>query len=130
MSDKVLTKRLLEHVNPFFGLFGKRKPSLFSIMQSVPQDVWIDEEDRDYEWHIGRIRHFIEEADQGRALDPVEVDWVWDRMIPLKPQLLDGYHRLCAAALADLPTVLVDYGGPVDFLEYLKGETECCEYSK
>jgi hypothetical protein len=129
-------ERLVGLYNPFRQFFGRR-PKLSAVQKarrvggrdpSRPQyraerESGMDFRDREYRWDLGRIRYFVEQLERGAKLDPIEIDNQCDRGHIYGPILLDGHHRLCAAALLRTPTIRAVYGGRVDTLKYLTGKT-------
>ncbi len=63
-------------------------------------------------WDVGRVRHFVNELEAGRQLDPI---------YPIAV-IVDGHHRLIAAFLNKTP-IAAHYSGRIDLLGYLKGST-------
>jgi hypothetical protein len=135
---RVQVDRLLEFYNPFrqfffvkrqrkdfmlkgIGLSRVRRAKLIAGRDAVEPKSGSDSVYR--RWHTGRIRYFVELLERGDRLDPIEIDNQCDRGGIYGPILLDGHHRLCAAALLKTPTIRASYGGRVDFLKYLTGKT-------
>lgn len=121
-TDAILVRRLLRHYNPWWNL-GLPSYACRRIALSSPRVT----QHRDYRhrtrlYHYGRIRHFMHLIESGAALTPIEIDNEWCGRCVLGPKVLDGNHRLIAAALVRAPTIASNYGGSVELLEWLKGE--------
>jgi hypothetical protein len=77
----------------------------------------------DDNWHLGRVRFFVEQLHAGVKLDPISVDNVCNRgHVYAVPVLLDGHHRLAASCIAGARTIAASYGGRVDLRRYLTGD--------
>lgn len=112
--DYILTERLLELYDPWAALGVKPEQ-----VSTPTQDQFIPHHtNRDLDYDLGRIAFF---RDYGFE-DPLELDNICEsgRIYPL-PNLVDGHHRLCGAALAKRERVPAIYGGRVDLLNWLKG---------
>ena len=78
------------------------------------------------DWHIGRILYFIKHPNE---ICNIEIDNECDNgyILP-QPVIVDGWHRYAAARwLFDqgkLDKIHCRYGGRLDVLEYLKGNTD------
>lgn len=127
--ELVHVDRLLGFYDPFKQFFD-RTPSLAAVRKTPvvegrhalrPHELKDSYPDRD--WDKGRIRYFVELMEQGAKIDPIEIDNECERGHIYGPLLLDGHHRLCAAALLKVPTIRARYGGRVDTLKYLTGKT-------
>lgn len=91
-------------------------------------DTWnhpvLEHKTRD--WHIGRILYFIKHPNE---ICNIEIDNECDNgyILP-QPVIVDGWHRYAAARwLFDqgkLDKIHCRYGGRLDVLEYLKGNTD------
>jgi hypothetical protein len=104
-----------------------RKMTIAKLLTYPAQPVYVSDEARTRKqptrkWDYGRIRHFYEQLQAGKALDAIEVDneCEWGRVYPV-PVVLDGHHRLAASHLAGAPSIRVNYGGRIDLLRYLMG---------
>ena len=84
------------------------------------------QEIRDRKWHIGRIIYFINHPEE---IQDIEIDNMCNNgwILPV-PVIVDGHHRFVAAKyLHDnrkLKTIHCMYGGRMDVLDYLKGNTD------
>lgn len=78
------------------------------------------------DWHIGRIVYFINHPEEIRD---IEIDNMCNngRILPV-PIIVDGHHRFVAAKYlydnGKLKTIHCMYGGRMDVLDYLKGNTD------
>jgi hypothetical protein len=133
--DLIHVERLLRLYNPFRQFFA-RTPDLATIRKTPvvegrtafrPDELGDARRNHDVRrnrrWDRGRVRYFVELMEAGTEIDPIEVDNECDRGHIYGPILLDGHHRLCAAALLKVPTIRARYGGRVDTLKYLIGKT-------
>lgn len=87
-------------------------------------DTWkypvAQERNRDY--HIARIIYFMEHPDK---IDGIEVDNpCFDDSILPGCTIIDGWHRLAAAILLELPKINIEYGGRLDIEDYISGKTD------
>ena len=78
------------------------------------------------EWHIGRIIYFINHSTE---IKDIEVDNECSgRYILPQPIIIDGWHRYTAARWLyreeKLDKIHCKYGGRIDILDYIKGETD------
>ena len=80
-----------------------------------------------------RLKAILRDVVAGQPLDPIEVDWDWVGVSPVRIVVLDGHHRFVAAVRAKLEHIPVSYSGPVDALEWLRGKNTkppaCCTNS-
>jgi len=89
-------------------------------------DNWkyLVKEDRDNEYHISRIVYFINHP---KEISEIEVDNQtlanrYHCSILPNAQIIDGHHRLMAAAYLGMKKIKINYGGRMDVLNYLKGK--------
>jgi len=76
-------------------------------------------------YHLGRIRYFLDMLESGILLPAIEIDNECSGCdIHPIPILLDGHHRLVAAELYGSKRIGVEYGGRMDLLMWLSGESE------
>lgn len=88
---------------------------------STPND-WYRFQNRDPCYHAARIRYLI---DNPHEMEPIEIDnECTGGVINPIPVILDGWHRYYAHVLGELRTIQATYGGRLDLLEYLEGETD------
>ncbi len=119
----MIVARLLEFYDPF-GALGLEEARVRDLLPSAkPIGEFVADKERLPEtWHVGRIKHFVE----NRSSDPIEVDndcrsgWFGP------PCVLDGHHRLCAAVIRGDRRIAATYGGLVATLEWLKGKRKTC----
>lgn len=142
MTHLILIERLLEHVDPFFGLgwaHPKRSdvfislkvgtletaPTLAEVERHRPVSQFVSLERRDRAYHLGRIAHFVQALRRQAFIDPIELDNECSQG-NIYPQaiLLDGHHRVLSAFMIGHPTLLATYGGRIDVLEWLTGQRE------
>ena len=133
----VLIKRLREYINPFFHLGWEwdDKPSiddfscdpvlfLHGIDRPInPRGRWETGTPYDY----GRIAFFIEQIKHGLSVEPIEIDnkCSGGSILPIAI-LVDGCHRFAAHIVLNKEKIKICYGGRMDVLSYLKGETDKC----
>lgn len=121
--DVILTGRLAQCYDPFKHL-GIEPPKLSDI-EHLDDIEFRPAEDRDEAYHRRRLATFVRQIRSGQALEPIPIDnKCWGGYISPCPIVLDGHHRLGAAILADAPTLLIDYGGRLDVLKWLTGQTD------
>lgn len=81
-----------------------------------------DIKERSNDWHIRRILYFMEYPE---FIKNIELDnQCYGMYISPKVVLIDGWHRLIAAILLKLEYIQVQYGGRLDLLKYLSGDTD------
>lgn len=135
---QLLVPRFLEQYDPFFALGfaypggpvtlrtrGRPPaPTLEDVELAQPLS-FVDMDQRNREYHVGRIAWFVNLLRRDIYVDPIEVDNECHGMHIL-PQvvLLDGHHRLAAAALIDHPVLPMTYGGRADVLDWLTGRRD------
>lgn len=83
-------------------------------------------EEKDKNWHIGRIIYFIKHPDEIRD---IEIDnQCYGMTIYPEPIIVDGWHRYAAAIYlyqhGELSEIHCRYGGRVDVLECLQGKID------
>lgn len=81
-------------------------------------------------WHIGRIIYFIKHPEE---IKDIEIDnECFEGLILAQPLIIDGWHRWAAAVWLynknEMEHIGCKYGGRMDVLEYLKGETDELNY--
>lgn len=120
MPTTVLVERLLSCFDPFYILDLDVETDDPMSYDPIVEFSTFDQRTRDY--HLGRIRYFVDRLLLGEELDPVEIDnaCAGMRVLPV-PVLLDGHHRLCAAAIVGARAVRASYGGRVDVKNWLSG---------
>lgn len=135
---QVLTSGLLRNCDPLFtlgfmplsGEFSlsmkrtPRRPTLHDLENYEPASFQY-ENNRDTEYHLGRLAFFVAAFREGASVEPLEIDKLCENGL-IYPQaiLLDGHHRLAAAELIGKTRVPATYGGLVSVLEWLTGETD------
>lgn len=125
MPTRILVERLLRNCDPFavLGLTTLSGAQIADPMDYEPITEHQPYHRRSAQYHLGRIRYFVELLLLGEEVDPVEVDnRCWGLTILPEPVILDGHHRLCAALTVGQETVLANYGGRVDVLRWLAGK--------
>ena len=129
-SDIILVSRLYEAYDPFPPLFGDRPVSLEEVLGATMLTTdrpRLDISDRQF--HLGRVKYLLGCFQSWKPLskryylrmDPIVVDYGWDRLVPTGPILVDGHHRFCAAILGDVPKIRADFSGPVKDIRYFMG---------
>lgn len=83
-------------------------------------------EERDEQWDIGRVHHFVQVLERGDAIDPVSIEShvYGNGMAPPSwgpPFVYDGHHRFAAAVLTKQETIAASFGGLVTTLNWLVG---------
>ena len=73
-------------------------------------------------WHIARIRFFVENPEK---MDPISLDHEVCKgcFCFHGPIVVDGHHRLIAAAILRRRRILASYSGLLSTLDYLTGKT-------
>lgn len=102
------TAKLLEHVNPFrvLGIPWDRK----AYASLPPHEAFKPVTDRDRSYSMRRVAFFMAHG----WSKPVALDWVWGLTMAIRPLIVDGHHRFCAAVLTGDERLAVDYSGPLD----------------
>ena len=119
----ILVERALQFICPYAPLEISRRmyyrskwtPERFQPDAVRPNEPW---------WHLGRIEFFVREIREGRPLDPISIDMRWNHMSPTGLVLIDGHHRLCAADIMGVTRIPCEYGGLVDTLTWLEGQSD------
>lgn len=125
MSDKpemVKVEKLREGFDPFWVL-GIPEPD-FDWHQVQPVEKFQDDTlavPRDDAYHLGRVRYFMDQFIAQKEVEPIEIDCLWSRESPDRPDLIDGHHRLCGAIIAAMPEIPAYLGGPMEMIDWLKG---------
>lgn len=83
---------------------------------------WRPPDARDVGYHAPRVLAFVFRLRAGEQLDPITFDNSFDRWSLTGLVLIDGHHRLIAAAVTRHTTVSCSYSGRVDLLEWLEGK--------
>src|SRR5712672_1123557 len=121
----VKVKRLHEAVDPFYVL-GIPEPDfdwrLIKPLAEFDGGYRCDKRTTDY--HLGRVRYFMDQFTAHAEVDPVEIDAKWNRYSPESLDLIDGHHRLCGAILAGVDVMPANVGGPVEMINWLNGLTD------
>lgn len=124
--DHILVARLLQFYDPFYLLFDRR-PAL-DTFEHVPVQryPWAGGIYRtpSRQWHLGRVRFFLDAFRAGQDCDPLDIDNHCDHGYIYGPIVDDGHHRLCAAVLARRERVPVFYSGRLDTLRFLTGQRQ------
>lgn len=126
MIDLLLTKRIIKLHNPWNYLYletHKFKTKLNECQNDVSE---YNDLLRDENYHLGRIKYFMLQLNNGENLDPIEIDNWWSGNIPIGIVVCDGNHRLMAHAMNKTKWISVRYSGCVKILEWLKGKSEIC----
>ena len=90
------------------------------------QNSYLDIKEKDNCWHIKRVVYFINHPEE---IKDIEIDNMCDDfgIIPA-PVVIDGNHRLLAAIWLNknrgLEKIHSMYGGDLDLLDYLTGESD------
>lgn len=138
MSDVslVIVSRLRECAAPYFGWVTRRMvmrhraraeyldgPARTEAMSATDLRKLIQRSG----WDLGRVRHFVERVESGDVLDPIELESVSYQARPGSPLawgppgIMDGNHRLAAAAILGLERIPATFGGPLTTLKWLTG---------
>ena len=118
VSDLILVSRLKALYWPA-DIVGHYSTRVILAARPVPR---FRSYNRNLAYDLGRVHHMYNQLKAGKSLDPVELDWIWMGFSPARLDLLDGHHRFVAHILARKKRIPAIHGGPVDALEWLKGE--------
>lgn len=126
--DYVLVSRLCEVYWPvwmrnYYARHDPRRPG--PVSDFVPDD----KRTRRRGYDVQRVRFFLNAIRQRRKLEPIQVESscaqyrigtppAWG-----PPQVVDGHHRFVAAVLSKKRRIAVSFGGVVDDLKWLRGDT-------
>jgi len=120
-TETIIVERLAEFAaeDPWGAGFNMKMLDDSLSKRQTPYG-WLD--DWDARLHADRIRYL---ADSPELHNPIEVDNECHNndILPV-PVIIDGHHRLFAHVWLELQTIEVIYGGRLDVLDYLKGETD------
>ena len=92
----VSVEAILEVYNPWYTLGLHKSETKTRVRRAVPHSEHIPEEDRNRDYHFGRIREFVRLLEAGQDLDPIEMALCPKTGLPV---LVDGNHRLIAHSL-------------------------------
>lgn len=99
---------------------------LRDVLRAEPISKWLAEgsKRRNSRYDHGRIRHFMDQLEAGRLVDPIEVEtvWSWPHGHPYGLEIYDGHHRFMAAVFLRRRRIQAQVGGLVDLREWLVGE--------
>lgn len=140
-GDYILIERILEFYPDDSCSWNQNEVVLQSDLDIAIQQGQIDEpepfgdnwkhpclENKSTKWHIGRVLYFINHPDEIRD---IEIDNLYSGsyIFPV-PKIIDGNHRFMAASWlynhGKMNKVHCRYGGRLDLLEYLTGQTNEC----
>lgn len=133
MVDQVIIKRLMEFIEVPFDWDGvlvdisdviEMLDQVNEIEEPFPDSftVRIMQELRGKEWHIGRIKYFVNNP---ARITPISLDNDCSSgFISGYPIVVDGHHRLMAAIIRNDETIPAYYSGLVDTLDYLTGKID------
>lgn len=109
------SKDCQRYISPKLQIPPPPPPPTLSQIENIEPLEFLSMLERDLEYHKGRISYFVQELRAGRTVEPLEVDNDC-HLFHILPQivLIDGHHRLCAAALLDWPTLPISYCGRID----------------
>jgi hypothetical protein len=122
--DMIRVDRLMQFL-PFehcCDSIGIEMDELIGAMpNAVPVAGHVPYSSRDFAYHVGRVKHFIESG----IPSPIVLDNVCGRgsIYPV-PVLLDGHHRFLAAMERYDEFIPCHYGGRTDLLLWLTGESD------
>lgn len=122
---KVICDRLKRVTRPFFGWVRLEQLRSVAVQPHIEIFQRPVEKDADYmDFHLGRVKFFVEEIRHGRALDPISIETRWFQSHPMNPILEDGHHRWAAAEAMGEKRILATFGGLVLQLDWLTGKHE------
>lgn len=117
--SRVIVSRLLRYYDPFGALALNRGRVARRVLSARPREH-LDLHCRTAAYHVGRIRWLMEHVSEWKHT-PISVDNFCDHGHFGPPIVVDGHHRLCAAALLKRRYILATYSGLVSTLDYLTG---------
>lgn len=120
--DQVLVRRVLRLYNPWEHLQIPSEGFATTMLEYLTQETYLDGYQRTDDYHYGRVRFLMKVLLEGKPLEPIELDNRWVGTSPAGLLVIDGHHRLIAAALLKVPTIPASYSGWTEILSYLKGE--------
>lgn len=91
------------------------------MQKHSPISAWHSCEARDTAYDYGRVRFLVEEIQARRMLDPIVLDNFYEGFSPRGLFVVDGHHRLIAAALCKMPRIMAAYHGGRVVLDWLVG---------
>lgn len=131
MIDYILVKRLAEFVSfPFYWDNVEIREEDLTELESVDEVTTpfsdspvkrLIEGIKPKEWHLGRIKFFINNPEK---ISPIDIDNVCTKwgIIGL-PIIVDGNHRFLASLIRGDHTIPAYYSGLISTLDYLTGQT-------
>lgn len=125
-ATAVLVRRILRLYDPWYVLGLTRRGLAARLRSKTLQPVeHVEVFSRADEYHPARVLWFVNRLRSGRRrprMDPISLDNSFDRWFSLVGLVLvDGHHRLIAAAVTQQTWITCTYSGRVDLLEWLKG---------
>lgn len=124
--NHLLVRRLVKLYDPWTAI--GLAPDFTWLKSATPVSVFkpelVMDEERDMEYHKGRVKFFVDQLQKGLELEPIEVDNACEgcHIYPY-PVVPDGNHRLLAYWAAKRKTIPATYGGRIDLLKYLEGKS-------
>lgn len=128
-TDWVIVKRLVKLYDPRNRAFPREThPALNSALltpaylnQVRPQLEHVDYDQRSSNYHVGRVRYFVDRLRSGEAVEAIELDAYCSGMYIGGPIVVDGHHRLMAHWILRKRRIQVSFSGRLNVLKYLKG---------
>lgn len=117
--SRIIVTRLLRYYDPFATLGLSRSKTAQRVARARPR-AYVELHHRTASYHVGRIRWLMLHVAAWRAT-PISIDNFCNHGYFGPPIVVDGHHRLCAAALLRRRHILASYSGLVSTLDYLTG---------
>jgi hypothetical protein len=128
-GDLVLVTRLVKLTVPFADMRGCNKKltkSAFQKYKGPPCGYRSEDTRSNYKndptaYDFARVWYFRLALRGGKRVKPICVETKWDPLDWGDLVIMDGYHRLIAHVLEEVPTIRICFTGFVPVLEYLTG---------
>ena len=126
MADVIIVDRLVAVYDPIHAIMGECSFAAFAaLVKEAKPRSFVNNLDRDDEYHPARVKDMVNRMRTGWVPDPIELDCTCSggRVLD-EVELLDGHHRVIASMFYPKDTITAHYGGTVDLLEWLRGDTD------
>lgn len=121
-NDSILVGRLLRYYDPYSALDLDADGVARDLYRHPPREtpIHMGRRPASRRQHIARIRFFVENPDR---IDAISLDNDTFNSHFYGPIVVDGHHRLIAAAILRRRRIPASYSGLVSTLDYLTGKT-------
>ncbi len=118
--DMVKVHRLVSVYDAWAAIGLAYRIPRHKVYAAPPQMEHLTYSQRDFRYHIGRIRYFVDRIRAGNSIDPIEVITTPCRR-QTELEVADGHHRLIAARALHVKTIACIYQGDRTAWDWLRG---------